>query len=287
MTLRFTVLGCGSSPGVPRPNGDWGACDPANPRNRRTRAALLVERIGPDGSTTVVIDTGPDLREQLIRAAVTDLHAVVLTHPHADHIHGIDDVRTFVLVSRRVMPVWADDDTFARVREGFGYVFVTPRGSDYPPICRHHRIVPYEPFAIDGPGGAIRFEPLVQRHARIHSLGFRIGDFAYCSDVSAFPPETEERLTGLDTLVLGALQYREHPSHFSVDQALEVVARLKPRRTILTHMHIPLDYDRLAGELPEGVEPGFDGLTVERPDGVLFHNVDYATGPSTRAGAAT
>lgn len=285
MTLRFTMLGCGSSPGVPRPNGDWGACDPAEPRNRRTRAAMLVQRTGEGGTTTVVIDTGPDLRAQLIAARVTDLHAVVLTHPHADHIHGIDDVRTFVLVSRRVMPVWADEETFARVHEAFGYVFETPPGSEYPPICAHRPIEPYVPFTVDGPGGPIQFEPLAQEHARIRSLGFRVGDVAYCSDVSAFPSETEARLGGLDTLVLGALQYHRHPSHFSVEQALEVVARLKPRRTILTHMHIPLDYRKLAAELPEGVEPGHDGLAFEHPS--TFHNADYAIDASTSGGAGS
>lgn len=261
MTLRFTMLGCGSSPGTPRPNGDWGACDPANPKNRRTRAALLVQREGTYGTTTVVVDTGPDFREQAIRACVTDLHGVVITHPHADHIHGIDDVRTFVLVSRRIMPVWADDETWPRLREGFAYCFERPPGSDYPPICERRSIVHYEPFDVDGPGGPIRFEPLVQQHGSIRSLGLRIGDVAYCSDVSGFPARTLDRLHGLDTLVLGALQYKRHPSHMSVEQALAIVERLKPRRTILTHMHIPLDHNALASELPSGVEPGFDGLS--------------------------
>ena len=278
MTLRFTMLGCGSSPGTPRPNGDWGACDPSDPKNRRTRASLLVQRLGPDGTTSVVIDTGPDLREQLIRAHVTDLHATVITHPHADHIHGIDDLRTFVLVSGRRMPVWCDDATWVRLREGFAYCFEKPLGSQYPPICERRRIDAYEPFEIDGPGGSLPVEPLTQHHAKITSLGLRIGDFAYCSDVSAFPSRTFERLRGLDTLVLGALQYRTHPSHLSVDEALAVVADLKPRRTVLTHMHIPLDYRTLAEELPAGVEPGFDGLVVERPSTAAFHNAAYATG---------
>ena len=272
------MLGCGSSPGTPRPNGDWGACDPSNPKNRRTRASLLIERIGPNGTTTVVIDTGPDLREQLIRAEVTDLHGVVITHPHADHIHGIDDVRTFVLVSGRRMPVWADDATWARLREGFGYCFEKPSGSDYPPICERRPINHYEPFAIEGPGGAVEIEPLVQHHGRIVSLGLRVGGFAYCADVSGFPERTLDRLRDLDALILGALQYRRHPSHLSVEQALAVVDDLRPRRTVLTHMHIPLDYNALVAELPAGVEPGYDGLVIEQADRRAFHNPRYATG---------
>ena len=277
MTYRFTMLGCGSSPGTPRPNGDWGACDPSNPRNRRSRASLLIQRDGEAGTTTVVVDTGPDLREQLIRATVTDIDGVVITHPHADHIHGIDDVRTFVLVSGRRMPVWTDVETWDRLREGFAYCFEKPTGSDYPPICERRALRHYEPFAVDGPGGPVEIEPLTQQHGRIHSLGLRVGDFAYCSDVSAFPARTLDRLRDLDTLVLGALQYRRHPSHLSVEQALAVVSQLRPRRTILTHMHIPLDYDMLRDELPAGVEPGFDGLVVERPSADAFHNAAYAT----------
>ena len=276
MTLRFTLLGCGSSPGTPRPNGDWGACDPDEPRNRRTRAALLIERIGPKGTTTVVVDTGPDFREQMLRAGVRHINGVVLSHPHADHIHGIDDLRTFVLADRRQIPVWADDDTFERVDAAFGYCFTQPPGSDYPPICIRRRIDAYVPFEIDGPGGTITIEPLLQHHGRISSLGFRLGAFAYCSDVSGFPGDTIARLTGLDTLVLGALQFRRHPSHLSVEQALDVVAELRPSRTILTHMHIPLDYNALAADLPDGVEPGYDGLAIEATN-YPFHNTRYAT----------
>ena len=261
--LRFTILGCGSSPGVPRPNGDWGACDPNEPRNRRLRASLLVEREGEGGTTRIVVDTGPDFRTQCIANGIDRLDAVVLTHPHADHIHGIDDIRTFVLTSKRRMPVWADDPTYKRVEEAFSYAFVQAPGSFYPPICERRRIEPSEPFEIDGPGGTVRFEPIRQLHGQIVSLGFRFGSFAYCSDVSGFSTEAIERLRGVRTLVIDALQYREHPSHFSVDQAITEAREIGAKHVVFTHMHTPLDYRTLLAELPEGFEPGYDGMQLE------------------------
>jgi len=262
--MRYTVLGCGSSPGTPRLNGDWGNCDPHNPKNRRLRASLLVERILPDGEKTcVVIDTGPDFRQQMLNAHVRQLDGVVYTHPHADHIHGIDDLRTFVLWQKRLMDVWADDATYKRLFEGFGYCFQTPPGSGYPPILKRHPIEPGTPFSVTGPGGMIGFQPLLQRHGAIHSLGFRMGDFAYCSDVSSYPDGTLEQMRGLDVLVIDALQYREHVSHFSLEQALEVIMELAPKRAYLTHMHIPLDYETVKRETPDNVEPAWDGLVIE------------------------
>lgn len=262
--LRVTILGCGSSPGVPRIVGDWGACDPANPRNRRRRAAALVERIaGNGGVTRVAIDTGPDFREQMIAAGVERLDAVAYTHPHADHIHGIDDLRGYVLAQGRLMDIYADRSTLNRLREAFGYCFETPYGSTYPPIVDAHLIEREEPFTVDGEGGPLRFRPLRQVHGDIHSLGFRIGPFAYCSDASDFSPETADQLTGLEALVIDALQYRPHPSHFSLDEALAWIARLKPARAVLTHMHTPLDYDAVQRETPDHVAPGHDGLVIE------------------------
>ena len=263
-TLRLTILGCGSSPGTPRINGDWGACDPAEPRNRRTRAAALFERVKPDGRTTrVVIDTGPDFREQMLSVPHRRLDGVVYTHAHADHIHGIDDLRTYVLEERRLMDIYADAVTTERLMEAFGYCFRSPPGSSYPPILRANLITHGEIFSIDGEGGPIAFEPLTQLHGSILTLGLRVGPVAYCPDVSGFPADTAARLSGLDVLVVDALQYHTHPSHLSFDEALEWIAKLQPGRAVLTHMHIPLDYRTLLTQLPAGIEPGFDGMVIE------------------------
>jgi phosphoribosyl 1,2-cyclic phosphate phosphodiesterase len=261
--FRFTILGCGSSPGVPRITGDWGNCDPANPRNRRSRPAALIERIGSMGTTRVVIDTGPDFREQMIRAGIMELDAVVYTHAHADHTHGIDDLRSYSLGRRGLIDIYADDATLERLYGGFGYCFATPPGSSYPPILAAHRIEAYRPFEIQGAGGPIRFEPLPQVHGDIVSLGFRIGDLAYCPDVSDFGDRTAQRLRGLDLLVIDALQYRRHPSHFSLEEALAWIERLQPKRAVLTHMHVPLDYETVLAETPDHVEPAYDGMSFE------------------------
>jgi phosphoribosyl 1,2-cyclic phosphate phosphodiesterase len=262
---RFTILGCGSSPGVPRITGDWGACDPAEPRNRRTRASLLVEQFADDGGlTSIVIDTGPDFRSQMIAVGVEDLHAVVLTHAHADHLHGIDDIRSFVYKNQHRMPVWADPVTMERVLDGFGYCFETPEGSSYPPIGRSRIITDLDvPFAPEGPGGSVPFLPVWQHHGDSHSIGFRIGDFAYCTDVSDFPEASLEKLADLDVLVIDCLQYKRHPSHLSLEQAMGWIDRIKPRRAVLTHMHIPLDYATVVRETPDHIEPAYDGLRFE------------------------
>lgn len=262
--LRFTVLGCGSSPGVPRPNGDWGNCDPSNPKNRRRRSALMVERIKPDGATTrIIIDTGPDFRDQMIVAGVESIDAVVYTHPHADHIHGVDDLRTFVMDSKSLMDVYANRLTLDRLHEAFGYCFITPAGSSYPPILKAHEIDHEAEFTIDGAGGAISLLPLPMIHGDIICLGYRIGNMAYCSDVSDFPVATTKLLENLDLLIIDALQYKAHPSHFNLAQALEWIERLSPKHAVLTHMHIPLDYAAVAQIIPSNVEPAYDGLSIE------------------------
>jgi phosphoribosyl 1,2-cyclic phosphate phosphodiesterase len=262
--LRFTILGCGSSPGTPRINGDWGACDPANPKNARTRCAAMAERIAADGRITrVVIDTGPDFRAQMIAAKADRLDAVIYTHAHADHIHGIDDLRTYALIQRRRIDIHADQATLHRLREGFGYCFETPPGSGYPPILDAHLFGHDRPITIEGEGGPLTFEPLPQIHGDILSVGFRIGDLAYCPDVSAWPDATVGRLGGLEVLVIDALQYKRHPTHFSLAEALEWIERLKPGRAVLTHMHTPLDYDTVMRETPVHVEPGYDGMSIE------------------------
>ncbi|AQS41613.1 MAG: Hypothetical protein BHV28_09170 [Candidatus Tokpelaia hoelldobleri] len=263
--MRFTILGCGSSPGVPRPNGDWGNCNATEPKNRRYRASLLVERISARGRTSVVIDTGPDFRSQMLSAKVHHLDGVVYTHGHADHIHGVDDLRTFVADKKKLLDIYADKATLARLHQGFGYCFKTPEGSSYPPILEANEINDSTAFSISGAGGEIVFQPHLQIHGDIHSLGFCIGNVAYCTDVSAFPDGIEEKLQNLDMLIIDALQYKPHPSHFSLEEALHWINVLQPRRALLTHMHIPLDYHATRQETPVHVEPAYDGLVFEMP----------------------
>jgi phosphoribosyl 1,2-cyclic phosphate phosphodiesterase len=263
---RFTILGCGSSPGVPRIGGDWGACDPANPRNRRLRCSLMAQRITASGGVTnVLIDTSPDLRQQALTAGIGTLDGVLFTHPHADHIHGIDDLRGFVLNMRRRVDIYADDPTMARLHEGFRYCFETPSGSDYPPLVKGYPIVAGAEVQIVGKGGALTAMPIKQIHGRMTSLGFRIGGLAYSPDVSDLDDEAQYRLQGLDVWIVDALRPTPHPSHLSVDEALGWIERLKPKRAILTHMHVDLDYDTLRRTLPPNVEPGFDGMAIELP----------------------
>ncbi|NTF31775.1 MBL fold metallo-hydrolase [Rhizobium skierniewicense] len=262
---RFTILGCGSSPGVPRINGDWGACDPDNPKNQRTRAAFLVQQFSPDGGvTTVVIDTGPDLRAQLIAAKVEHIDAVLYTHAHADHLHGIDDLRGYFISSRKRIPIYADTVTMQRIRDGFPYCLETPPGSNYPPIVEPYLITDMGvEFSVSGAGGAIHFKPHMQTHGDTHSLGFRIGDIGYCTDVSDFPPEAVATLGNLDILIIDTLQYKYHPSHLSLEQSLSWIEKLDPKRAVLTHMHTPLDYDIVLRETPDHVEPGYDQMQFE------------------------
>lgn len=261
--LRVTILGCGSSPGVPRITGDWGACDPANPRNRRRRASALVQRISAEGVTTAVIDCGPDFREQMLSAEVGRIDGIVITHPHADHIHGIDDLRGYFLSGHRRVRVYADDASFERIEDAFRYCFETPPGSLYDPIARRIRIAAGTPFEIEGPGGLLHLLPFAQVHGSIESLGFRVGPVAYCSDVSDFPPSAVEAIGGAEHVIIDALQYRPHPSHLSLQQATDWISRLKVPAATLTHMHTPLDYETLCRDLPSHIRPGHDGLVLE------------------------
>ena len=269
MSLRVTVLGCGASPGVPRIGNDWGACDPNEPRNRRTRCSLLIERISGDASraTRILVDTGPDLRAQLLAAGVNAIDAVVYTHSHADHLHGIDDLRVFWQNTGKLVDVYSDTATKRRLDEAFGYCFATAPGSFYPPILKHHSIAAGQPLTIGGAGGPLTLQPFRQIHGDIDSLGLRVGGFAYSCDVSDLPDETLAALAGLDVWIVDALRYRPHPSHFSVSEAMAWVGRVKPRRAILTHLHPDLDYATLKRELPAAIEPAYDGMTIEMADG--------------------
>lgn len=262
MTTTLTLLGCGSSAGVPRPALGWGACNPAQPRNRRLRCSLLAEQQGEGGITRVLIDTSPDLREQLIQAEVDHLDAVFYTHEHADQSHGIDDLRSVVLHQRARIPVYLNKSTADHILLRFSYCFVSPPGSDYPPILTHHPIEAGESRTIAGKGGELTLTAFKLQHGNITALGYRIGNAAYTPDVSDVPPESFSALENLDLWIIDALRYAPHPSHFSVDDALDWIDRFKPKRAVLTNLHSDIDYDAIAAQLPDHVIAGHDGLRL-------------------------
>ena len=270
--LHVTILGCGSSGGVPRLGGPdgagiWGACDPDNPKNARRRCALLVERQGPEGVTRVLIDVGPDIRSQLLDARTSTLDAVLLTHDHADHTHGIDDLRQVVFNIKRRLPVWADAPTSEILFTRFRYVFETPPGSLYPPILEHFPIQRdaaggWEPVTIEGAGGAITATPFELVHGQQSALGFRIGGMAYTPDVNEMTDEAWAAVSDLDLWIVDALRYTKHPSHANLETALAWIERARPKLAVLTNMHVDLDYERVAAETPAHVVPAYDGMRL-------------------------
>ena len=273
-SLTLTLMGTGSSGGVPRVGNVWGNCDPDEPRNRRRRCSLLIEREGeklddegherPLTRTTVVVDTGADLREQLLSSNVKSIEGVVLTHSHADHIFGLDDLRQMAVNLRRPIDVWIDDFTRTQVMAAFGYCFVQAPGSSYPAFCTEHTLTPCTPFSIDGPGGAIQINTLVAEHGDINALGIRVGNAVYLPDMKRITHSNSiELLSDIDILIIDALRYNPHPSHMNLDESLGFIESVKPRRAILTNMHGDLDYQKLKSSLPDGVEPGYDGLQIK------------------------
>ena len=263
MTLALTVLGCGSSAGVPRVAQGWGKCDPNNPRNIRRRCSVLVERFGEASKTSVLVDTSPDLRWQLIDAGVTRLDGVLMTHDHADHCHCIDDLRPIYIEHRQRLDMYMDAPTSAGVTSKFRYIFESPPGSSYPPIVTERRVVAGESVTIEGPGGAIEAIPFDLDHGEITALGYRFGNLAYTPDVVHIHDESVKFLEGLDVWVVDALRYHPHPSHFCLAQTLAWIERLKPKRAILTSLHTDMDFETLRRTLPAGVEPAYDGMRVE------------------------
>jgi phosphoribosyl 1,2-cyclic phosphate phosphodiesterase len=256
--MKVTILGCGASTGVPAIGPNWGRCDPADPRNRRRRASVLVE-IGP---VAILIDTSPDLREQLIDARVRRLDAVVMTHAHADHLHGIDDVRSLNRLMGQAIPLWTDEKTLGEIRRRFGYVLEPPAepGRYYKPCLVPHEIS--GPFAIAGVGVV----PFTQDHGFSTTLGFRIGPMAYSTDVVALDDHAFAAIAGVELWIVDCMRRAPHPTHSHLEKTLHWIARVRPRRGVLTHMDQSLDYRELSAELPAGVEPGQDGLVIELPD---------------------
>ncbi len=263
MSLTFTILGCGSSMGVPRVALGWGACDPNNPKNRRRRCSLLVEREGTEGVTRVLVDCTPDLREQLLDAQVDWADGVLFTHEHADHTHGIDDLRPLFVKKRRRVDVYVDAATSEIMRARFSYCFASPPGSEYPAIVSEHRLVPGQALRIGGQGGPIEALPVLQEHGDIASLGFRFGKVAYSADIKALPPASLPAMARLDVWIVDALRFAPHPSHMNLDEALAWIGRVNPKRAILTNLHADLDYEALRAKLPDHIEPAYDGMRFE------------------------
>lgn len=266
MTLEVRILGCGSSGGVPRVSEGspyWGACDPDNPKNRRLRCSILVTRKTEAGETRVLVDTSPDMRAQLLAARIGRLDGVLITHEHADQLHGLDDLRVVSINMKRRLDLWSDTRGLAGIMKKFGYCFQTPAGSDYPPILTAHEIPePFTDFPVEGQGGPVPVRAFGVQHGRIRSLGFRFGPVAYSPDVDGLDEDAYAALDGVDCWIVDALRHTPHPSHAHLERTLEWIARVKPRRAILTNMHVDMDYDTLMRELPAGVEPAYDGMIL-------------------------
>ncbi len=264
MSLSVRILGCGSSGGVPRIDGDWGACDSNNIKNRRSRCSLLISQTNAGGTTRVLIDTSPDMREQLIAAKIDKIDAVIYTHDHADQTHGIDDLRALVHRHKKRIPVWMDAPTSKTITTRFAYCFSEIENSGYPSILEENRISDEtDLIEIDGAGGAVRLYPIWFDHGRIRSLGYRIGDLVYSPDVSGVPDSSWPYFDRVKIWIVDALRYKPHPTHFHLEQALEHIDRLKIPSAFLTNLHIDMDYQTLCDALPSHIKPAYDGLELQ------------------------
>lgn len=253
--MRITILGCGASGGVPLITGEWGECDPNNPKNRRQRASIAVERNG----ITLLVDTSPDLRAQCLSANIQKIDAVLYTHDHADHTHGIDDLRPFLHHYKTPIPVYGDEETLAFLKSRFGYAF--PIQETGPAIYRSFVVdkVVKGPFEI----GDIPIQPFLQNHGYSTSLGYRFEKVAYSTDVVDLEEEAFQALEGVDVWIVDCIAMDPKPTHSHLAKTLEWIERVRPRKAYLTHMSPLLDYDKLLKVLPEGVEPAYDGLVIE------------------------
>ena len=258
--MRLTFLGTGTSFGVPQIGCDCPVCRSSDPRDKRTRSGAVVQ----DGGSTVLIDTPPELRLQLVAGGFSNIDAVAYTHEHADHVNGIDDLRLFSVRRRRPIPVYGPRETLDRLRRAFDYIFddsVLPYEGTSKPTLEIHEVEPGRAVSMAG----VEALPLSFRHGHLRVFGYRFGKLAYLTDVKAIPDAERDQLRGLEVLVVNALWWRPHPTHLSIGEAVEAARALGARRTYLTHLTHETGHAELAAQLPDGVRPAYDGLTVEIP----------------------
>ena len=259
---KITILGCGSSTGVPRVGNEWGACDPKLSENNRSRCSILIEKIDENEITSVIVDTGPDFRNQVNRANIKKIDAVFYTHEHADHTHGIDDLRMYALRDKKRIDVFASATTSENLKQKFGYCFENKSGSGSPPILNLNLIEHGKMYNIKGEGGIIGITPINQVHGNISSFGYKVDSIVYSSDISELPSESVEYIKNCKIWIVDALRWSPHPTHFHVDKVLQLVADLGVETAILTNMHIDLDYKQLRDYLPRNIIPAYDGMVI-------------------------
>ena len=276
--LRARILGCGSSGGVPRLDGDWGACDPAEPKNRRSRCSLLVEQaktlqaLDEGVATRLLIDTSPDLRNQWLDAGASGLDGVAFTHAHADQLHGIDDLRALVYRRRSKLPAHASPAVNEEIAMRFSYIFQTPPGSGYPPLLTMQTLQASEHVQVTGPGGDLSFSLFDVEHGGAPCSGVRIGPIAYTPDVNGLDDAAMRALGGASVWIVDALREKPHPTHAHLAQSLEWLDVIAPELGLLTNLHVDLDYQSLLARAPAGVRPAYDGLsfTLDAASGAMI-----------------
>ena len=255
MTIEVTILGCGSSGGVPLIGNIWGPCDPNDSRNTRRRVSILVKK----NKKTLLVDTSPDLRMQMLDAKVKDVDAVLYTHSHADHVHGIDDLRAFCWQRKdnKPLPIYSDQYTIDQITNRFDYAFENKYGPAVPSLAAN--TISIGNNTIQG----VNVEAIKQIHGKGFSLGYRFDNVAYSTDVNNLPNESMEQLKNLDLWIVDCVRYEPHYSHSHFDQTISWIKQLKPKRAILTHMGHWLDYNDLKNKCPDNVEPGIDGMVIK------------------------